>query len=192
MLGQLAIAIENRRLFEQTQERAVELAKAKEIAEGASRAKSEFLANMSHELRTPLNAILGYAQILKRSSALDPTQRRQVEIIYESGSHLLLLINDVLDLSKIEASKLELFPSDFPLPQFLSSIIEIFRMRATETAGVDFQVEFLTPLPSIVHADETRLRQVLMNLLSNAVKFTQDGEVVFRVGIFDSHASSGE
>ena len=192
MLGQLAIAIENRRLFEQTQERALELAAAKEIAEEASRAKSEFLANMSHELRTPLNAILGYAQILARSPTLEAAQRKQVEIIYESGSHLLLLINDVLDLSKIEASRLELYPSDFSFPQFLDSIIEIFRMRADQADGPDFQVEFLTPLPSIVHADETRLRQVLMNLLSNALKFTQDGVVVLRVDVAETDMTTAD
>ncbi len=192
MLGQLAIAIENRRLFEQTQERALELAAAKEIAEEASRAKSEFLANMSHELRTPLNAILGYAQILARSPDLESAQRKQVEIIYESGSHLLLLINDILDLSKIEASKLELFPSDFSLSRFLDGIIEIFRLRADQTDGPDFQAEYLTSLPAIVHADETRLRQVLMNLLSNALKFTQDGVVAFRVAATETRTTDSD
>ena len=99
----------------------------------------------------------------------------------------------MLDLSKIEASRLELYPSDFSFPQFLDSIIEIFRMRADQIAdGPDFQVEFLTPLPSIVHADETRLRQVLMNLLSNALKFTQDGVVVLRVDVGETSMTAAD
>lgn len=190
LLGQLAVAVENQRLLEQTQHRAVELAKAKEAAEMASRAKSEFLANMSHELRTPLNGILGYANILKRDGQLSPAQANAVRVIQQSGEHLLTLINDILDLSKIEAQKLELSPSDFHLPNFLEGIVGMFYLRAQQKPEVSFIYQQLTPLPALVQADEKRLRQILINLLNNAIKFTDQGQVTFRVwassGLSDS------
>lgn len=157
------------------------LKKAKETAEVANHAKSTFLANISHELRTPLNAILGYTQIFQQDDALNEKQKEGIDIIHRSGQHLLMLINDILDISKIEAGKLELIPSDFNFIHFLQNTADLVRMRAEQK---DLQFYFLvdkTHLPTIIHADEIRLRQVLLNLLSNAVKFTDRGWVNFAV-----------
>ncbi|MEH1918297.1 ATP-binding protein [Nostoc sp.] len=159
-----------------------ELRFAEEVAQNSSQAKSEFLANMSHELRTPLNGILGYTQILQRTESLSEKGRKGVSIIYQCGSHLLTLINDVLDLSKIEARKLELYPVDFYLPAFIDSVTEISRIRA-EQKVIAFHVQLDSDLPTGIHADEKRLRQVLINLLSNAIKFTNEGSVTFKVKV---------
>ena len=160
------------------------LKQAKVAAEAANRAKSEFLANMSHELRTPLNGILGYAQILKREPNLNAKQQEQLGIIQQCGEHLLTLLNDILDLSKVEAQKMELYLSDFQLPHFLESIVEIVRIHA-EQKNIFFHYEMLSELPTNVRGDERRLRQVLINLLGNAVKFTDTGGVTFKVGYVD-------
>lgn len=161
--------------FEQTQ-----LKKSKAAADIANRAKSEFLANMSHELRTPLNGILGCAQILLRSKGLPEREQYHVNIIEQCGSHLLTLINDILDLSKIEASKLELHPYDAHFPSFLQGIAEICQIRA-EQKGILFVYEPGDDLPTGVHVDVKRLRQVLLNLLGNAIKFTDEGQVTFKI-----------
>jgi signal transduction histidine kinase/DNA-binding NarL/FixJ family response regulator len=153
---------------------------AKETAEAANRTKSEFLANMNHELRTPLNGILGYAQILQRDPATTAKQMKGLGIIYQCGSHLLTLINDILDLSKLEVQKMELYPQDFHLANFLSSTVDMCRVKAQQK-GVEFHYQPASHLPTAVFADDKRLRQVLLNLLSNAVKFTDFGTVTFRV-----------
>ncbi|MFB2895341.1 ATP-binding protein [Aerosakkonemataceae cyanobacterium BLCC-F50] len=154
---------------------------AKEMAESANRAKSEFLASMSHELRTPLNAILGYTQILKKNTGLTKQQQKGLEIIHQSGEHLLTLINDVLDLSKIEARKMELHPNIFQFIAFIENLVQMFKVRVRQ--GIAFVYEPVAPLPKYIHADEKRLRQILLNLLSNAIKFTEQGQVKFRVSI---------
>ncbi len=169
--------------FRQTvEERTVELAKSTELAESANRAKSEFLANMSHELRTPLNGILGYAQILRRTRGLGEKERNGVNVIYQCGTHLLTLINDVLDLSKIEARKLELVNTPLHLPALLQSVVEMCKIKA-EDKGVEFIYQASPQLPEGVEADEKRLRQVLINLLGNAIKFTEQGAVTLRVDV---------
>jgi signal transduction histidine kinase/FixJ family two-component response regulator len=157
-----------------------QLARAKRAAEAANQAKSNFLANMSHELRTPLNGILGYAQLLKRDPALGPDQLESVAVIERSGEHLLTLINDLLDVAKIEAGHLDVHESLINLPQLLKHVADLTAVRAGQ-AALSFTFEISPDLPAQVHGDERAIRQVLLNLLGNAVKFTHKGGVVFRV-----------
>ncbi|WP_334929737.1 ATP-binding protein [Nostoc sp.] len=167
-------------LEQKVEERTLQLAEAKEKADTANLAKSEFLANMSHELRTPLNGILGYAQILQNGEPLTEQAKKGVDIIYQCGNHLLNLINDILDLAKIEARKLELHPSDANFPALLEGIAEMMRVRAGQK-GIPFTYQPDSNLPVGIRVDEKRLRQVLINLLGNAIKFTDEGRVTFRV-----------
>ena len=165
---------------EELQRANAELVLARDRAEVANRAKSEFLAKMSHELRTPLNAILGYAQILKRDNLPRDRVLLGLDTIEQSGQHLLTLINDILDLSRIEAGKLDLAPVAVHLPGFLRVVADIVRVKA-EQKELLFRFETSPQLPEVVRVDEKRLRQVLLNLLSNAVKFTDSGEVRLQV-----------
>lgn len=162
---------------------------AREAANAANQAKSEFLANMSHELRTPLNGILGYAQILGRSKTLPEKERHGINIIHQCGSHLLTLINDVLDLSKIEARKLELMPQAVHLPSLIQGVVEICQIRA-EQKGIEFHYQPDANLPNGIEADEKRLRQVLINLLGNAIKFTDKGSVTLKVDCLSADATT--
>lgn len=184
-ISTLATAFNNliqqvKNLLNEKEQHTVQLQQAKENAEAANLAKSTFLANMNHELRTPLNGILGYAQILKHDSETTPKQMQGLGVIHQCGSHLLTLINDILDLSKLEVEKMELYPQDFHLINFLSSTVDMCRIKA-EQKGVQFRYQPASHLPTAVRADDKRLRQVLLNLLSNAVKFTESGTVTFRV-----------
>ncbi len=159
----------------------LELIKAREAAEAANRAKSAFIANMSHELRTPLNAVLGFAQILQRDPSLGNHQHEQVQRIQSGGEYLLTLINDILDLAKIEAGRFELFPEIWDTRSVFQELAYMFRIR-TEPKNLDFQYEQVTPLPYSLYCDHKRLRQILINLLGNAVKFTERGGVTLRTG----------
>jgi signal transduction histidine kinase/ActR/RegA family two-component response regulator len=157
-----------------------QLARAKQAAESANQAKSTFLAHMSHELRTPLNGILGYAQLLRRDVSLNASQRESIGVIEQSGEHLLTLINELLDLAKIEAGRLELHPGVFDPGALLLHVADLTGVRARQ-AGLAFEYLPASALPARVSGDERAIRQVLLNLLGNAVKFTESGGVKFRV-----------
>ena len=175
-----AIESQKRRLEIIVNERTRDLGEAKKAAEAANQAKSTFLAGMSHELRTPLNAILGYAQILRRAGNLTTDQADNLNVIYKSGHHLLTLISDILDLTKVESGKLELCPAPVVLFDFMEGVVGIMRMAAQQK-DIEFVFDAPDNLPVTVEVDEKRLRQVLINLLGNAIKFTDEGNVTLRV-----------
>jgi signal transduction histidine kinase len=165
---QAVIALENARLFREIQEKSAQL-------EIANKHKSEFLANMSHELRTPLNAIIGFSEVLQDSmfGELNEEQLEFIRDIHESGKHLLSLINDILDLSKVEAGRMELMLGEFDLPSAIDNAIALVKERAARSRiRVESHVD---PRLAMVRADERKLKQILLNLLSNAVKFTPEG-----------------
>ncbi len=153
---------------------------AKESAESANRAKSAFLANMSHEIRTPMNAILGYAQILQHDEALNEEQRTALDVIARSGDHLLTLINDVLEMARIESGRISLSEESFDFHGLLNDIVRMFRIR-TGSQGVALNLEEKGNVPLVLRGDEGKIRQVLINLIGNAVKFTERGTVTLRV-----------
>ncbi|MGB8356796.1 MAG: ATP-binding protein [Chthoniobacteraceae bacterium] len=154
-----------------------DLAAAKEAAESANRAKSMFLASMSHEIRTPMNAILGFAQLLDRDSSLSQQHRKYLDTIRRSGEHLLDLINDILEMSKIEAGQITLRPGTFNLHRLLTDVESLFHFR-TDAKNIQFSVEMAPGAPPLVTSDEGKLRQVIINLVGNAVKFTERGRIV--------------
>ncbi|MEZ4527977.1 MAG: transporter substrate-binding domain-containing protein [Desulfobacterales bacterium] len=157
-----------------------ELRRARDAAEFANRSKSVFLANMSHEIRTPMNAILGYTQIMEQDGTLTSEQQKYLHIIGRSGEHLLSLINDILEMSKIEAGKIEISPVSFDLHGLIHDLEMMFQIR-TAAKGLQLEVLLSDDLPSYVFADEGKIRQVLINLMGNAVKFTQEGGIVLRI-----------
>ena len=156
------------------------LQRARDVAEAASLAKSNFVTNINHELRSPLNAILGYAQLLERDPAGLERRTDALRIIRRSGEHLAALVEGLLDISRIESKRIDIYRDEIVLPEFLSQLADMFRLQAANK-GIGFVFDGGAALPDRVHTDEHRLRQILINLLSNAIKFTHAGEVTLRV-----------
>ncbi|MEP6516773.1 GAF domain-containing protein [Microcoleus vaginatus] len=184
---QLAIALQQSTLFEQAKTEIAErklaetaLQKAVVAADTANRAKSEFLSSMSHELRTPLNAILGFSQVMVRDSSLNNQHQQHLEIINRAGEHLLSLINDILEMSKIEAGRSQLNESSFNLMRLLKTLEEMFRLKA-KSKKLQLNLEVGDGVPHFVSGDEGKLRQILINLVGNAIKFTEMGSITLRV-----------
>ncbi len=169
-------------LEETVQQRTAELLIACDAAEAANKAKSVFLANMSHELRTPLNAILGFSSLMRREPQLTASQQEKLDIINRSGEHLLALINDVLEMAKIEAGRLQLEIAPFDLGSMVRDVAGMMQLRAQEK-GLQLLLDQASEFPRYIKGDEARLRQILVNLVGNAVKFTAHGGVTIRLGV---------
>jgi len=178
-------------LEQRVRERTAQLAVAKDKAEVANQAKSTFLANMSHELRSPLNAILGFSQLMTRSQNLSPEHQENISIISSSGEHLLTLINNVLDLSKIESGRTTLNPKKFDLYRLLNDLEDMFQLKADDK-HLQLIFDRSPDLPQYVESDELKLRQILINLLNNALKFTLEGGVAIRVSKQSSGLTNGK
>ncbi|MDZ8054721.1 MAG: PAS domain S-box protein [Aulosira sp. ZfuVER01] len=187
--NQLGVALQQAQLLAQTQSQSQELQAAVDAADAANRAKSEFLANMSHELRTPLNAILGFTQIMSRENSLSSEHQQHLAIINRAGEHLLNLINDILEMSKIEAGRTTLNVTSFDLIHLLKSLEEMLRFRAA-SKNLQLLFEYTLDIPLYIQTDESKLLQVLLNLLGNAIKFTQKGSVTLRVKLGNKTESS--
>jgi len=194
--AEVAIREANARLERRVIERTAELAQAvdalrqeaheRERAESANLSKSRFLAAMSHDLRTPLNGILGFAQFLQEEKNLTENQQLSVATIRSCGEHLLLLINDILDLAKIEAGKFELCPDEVDVANFMRVIADIIDVKVRQKPNLRLRCDVAPDVPKVIHADERRLRQVLLNLLDNAVKFSSEGQVTVRMSTLAS------
>lgn len=173
-------------LEQRVQERTQELQQEKEAAETASRARGEFLANMGHEIRTPLNAIMGFTQIMQIDDQLSEEYRDYLQMIYRSGEHLLALINDILEMSKIEAGKIPIKRTEFNLAEFMGVLRDLMSLKA-QTKSLELSVEIAPLVPDYICTDEGKLRQILLNFLSNALKFTHKGGVTVKVESSDEH-----
>ncbi|MGK0185633.1 MAG: two-component system sensor histidine kinase/response regulator [Verrucomicrobiales bacterium] len=178
--GQIGLALAQLDLCEKEETHRLELVDAKSSAEVANSAKSEFLAKMTHELRTPLNAILGFCQVLCADTTTSESQRETLNIINRSGEHLLDIINDVLEMSKIEAGKTDLRRDRYELRRLIDSVHEMLQMKADEKA-LDLRVKVNGPIPPEAFGDRSKIRQILVNLMGNAVKFTDSGFIELRV-----------
>lgn len=178
--NQLGVALQQAELLKQTQKQSIALQNALLATDAANHAKSEFLANMSHELRTPLNAILGFTQLMSCDKNLFGEHQEHLKIINRAGEHLLTIINDILEMSKIEAGKTTLNNHSFNFYEFLNLLYNFMKLRA-ESKGLELIFDYAPEIPAYIYADEGKLRQILLNLLGNAIKFTNKGRVIVQI-----------